>query len=172
MKTTLLLTSSYEPMHVISWREAVKLFFLEKAEILETYEDNLRGPSVSMKIPSVMRLVRNFKKKKVIDTVKFSRTRVYTRDKYTCQYCCKTGSFKEFTFDHVLPKSRGGKTSWDNIVTSCKSCNTKKRDRTPEEAGMQLLRQPKRPKWLPSVAINISHGSSSAPPVWKQYLWS
>lgn len=170
MKSTLLLSASFEPMHVISWREAIKLFFLGKAEILETYDDKLRSTSLTMEKPSVVRLVRGFKKKKVIDTVKFSRPRVYTRDKYKCQYCCTPGNFKDFTFDHVLPKSRGGKTNWGNIVTACKRCNTRKRDRTPEEAGMKLLKHPKKPKWLPSVSINISHNSS--PSIWKQYLWA
>jgi 5-methylcytosine-specific restriction endonuclease McrA len=170
MKSTLLLSVSYEPMHVISWKEAVKLFFLGKAEILETYDDNLRSTSITISMPSVIRLVRGFKRKKVDDSVRFSRPKVYTRDKYTCQYCCLPGTFKDFTFDHVLPKSRGGKTNWENIVTACKRCNSKKRDRTPEEADMKLLKNPKRPKWLPSVSINISH--SSSPRIWKQYLWT
>jgi 5-methylcytosine-specific restriction endonuclease McrA len=170
MQTTLLLSVSYEPMQVISWREAIKLYFLEKVEVLESYDENLRAVSLTMKVPAVIRLVRSFKRKKKTETVKFSRLKVFTRDRFTCQYCRTPGEFKELTFDHVLPRSRGGLTNWENIVTACKSCNTKKRDRTPEEANMSLAKLPVRPKWLPAVSITITHQRSHS--AWKEYLWS
>ena len=87
--------------------------------------------------------------------IKFTRSHIYKRDSYTCQYCGRTRTQKDLNFDHVTPKSNGGRTSWDNIVTSCYSCNTKKRNRTPEQAGMKLLRAPEKPSWQEMVNKDI-----------------
>lgn len=167
MQSTLLLAASYEPIDVISWKDAIRLMTLGKAEIIEEYDKDIRSMYLVIKMPAVVRLIGSFKKRK--SQVKFSRVNIYTRDKYKCQYCAKKGSMKDFTFDHVLPRSRGGKTNWTNIATCCRDCNSKKRDRTPEEAGMRLLNKPERPKWLPSVTIRLS--KQPVPGQWNDYLY-
>lgn len=167
MQSTLLLASSYEPIDVISWRDAVRLLTLGKVEVIEEYDKDLRSTYLVIKMPAVVRLVEMFRRKK--KKVKFSRVNIYARDKYRCQYCNRKGKMKDFTFDHVIPKSRGGKTCWENIVTCCTLCNSKKRDLTPQEAGMRLKRRPKQPEWLPSVNIRVSQ--SSVPEAWRDYLY-
>jgi len=167
MESTLLLAASYEPIDVISWQDAVRLLTLGKCEIIEEYEKELRSTYLVIKMPAVVRLVNVFRKRK--KKVKFSRVNIYARDRYSCQYCGIKGKMKDFTFDHVTPKSRGGKTVWENIVTCCTSCNSKKGDRTPQEAGMQLKRQPEQPAWLPAVTIRVSR--RSIPEAWRDYLY-
>jgi 5-methylcytosine-specific restriction endonuclease McrA len=108
-----------------------------------------------------------FKKRK--KKVKFSRVNIYARDKYRCQYCGIKGRMKDFTFDHVIPRSQGGKTTWDNIVTCCPDCNCKKDSRTPKEAGMKLRKHPVQPEWLPAITIRVSQ--KSLPAAWKDYLY-
>lgn len=167
MKSTLLLTTSYEPIDIISWQDAVRLMTLGKVEVIEQYEDDIRSTYLVIKMPAVVRLMSVFKRRK--KKVKFSRIGIYARDKFSCQYCGKKGSFKDFTFDHVIPRSRGGKTVWENIVTCCTKCNTKKGSKTPSEAGMKLRKQPVQPKWLPSVSIKISQHSVHE--TWRDYLY-
>ena len=167
MESTLLLAATYEPIDVISWQDAVRLMTLGKVEVIEEYDKDLRSTYLVIKMPAVVRLISMFKKKK--KKVKFSRVNIYARDKYSCQYCGKDGRMKDFTFDHVIPKSRGGRTVWKNIVTCCTSCNTKKRDRTPQEAGMKLRNKPTQPEWLPAISIRISQ--RSVPEAWQDYLY-
>jgi 5-methylcytosine-specific restriction endonuclease McrA len=88
--------------------------------------------------------------------VKFTRHNIFERDKNTCQYCGKVFDRSELNLDHVVPRDRGGPTSWENIVCSCIACNTRKSNRTPFEAGMNLVRKPKRPKWRPFVQVNFT----------------
>lgn len=167
MESTLLLAATYEPIDVISWQDAVRLMTLGKAEVIEEYDKDLRSTYLIIKMPAVVRLVSMFRKRK--KKVKFSRVNIYARDKYKCQYCGKTGKMKDFTFDHVVPKSRGGKTTWDNIVTCCTACNGKKGDKLPKEAGMQLKAKPEQPSWLPAVTIRVSQ--RSVPDAWRDYLY-
>jgi 5-methylcytosine-specific restriction endonuclease McrA len=167
MQSTLLLASSYEPVDVISWQDAVRLLTLGKVEVIEEYEKDLRSTYLVIKMPAVVRLLSVFKRRK--KKVKFSRANIYARDKYKCQYCGKKGKMADFTFDHVVPKSRGGKTCWENIVTCCDKCNCKKANRTPSEAKMKLLSEPVQPKWLPAVTIRVSQ--RSVPDAWRDYLY-
>lgn len=167
MQSTLLLDQSYLPLDIISWQDAVRLLFLNKIEVVEEYEDELHSMYLVIKMPAVVRLLNAFKKKK--KRVKFSRINIYTRDRYACQYCGKSGTMKDFTFDHVIPRSRGGKTTWENIVTACSACNTKKGDRTPHEAKMRLIKDPVQPEWLPAVAIKVSQ--RSVPDEWASFLY-
>jgi len=88
--------------------------------------------------------------------VRFSRFNIYTRDRNTCQYCGQTFPRSELNLDHVVPRSRGGRSTWENVVCSCHECNRKKGGRTPEEAGMKLLRPPRRPEWTPFMLENFS----------------
>jgi len=167
MEATLMLSISYEPLRIISWKRAITLLTLGKVEVLETYDEEVRSVSFSIKMPAVVRLLRLFRINK--QPVRFSRQNVYYRDDFTCQYCGKRLPTTELTFDHVIPRVLGGKTEWTNIVTCCIPCNVRKRGKTPQEAGMTLLRQPRRPKWIPRFTLRIN--LSNAPQSWRDYLY-
>ena len=164
---TLVLSQGYEPLKVISWQKAITLLTLGKIEVIEEYDRNIRSTSIVFKMPAVVRLVNAFKRHK--KKVKFSRVNIFARDKYRCQYCGTKGKLAELTYDHVLPKSRGGKTTWKNIVTCCEPCNSKKRNQTPREAGMRLRKEPIQPNWVPSMTITIR--KEYAPSAWASYLY-
>ena len=167
MEQVLLLNITYEPLRVINWKKAITLFVLGKVEVLEEYGREIRSVSFTIKLPAVVRLLRMVKRPKA--PVKFSRQNIYTRDKYTCQYCGERLPSEELTYDHVIPKSREGKTKWTNIVTCCIACNRKKGGRTPEEAHMRLIRSPSCPTWLPALKITI--GFREVPKSWRDYLY-
>jgi 5-methylcytosine-specific restriction endonuclease McrA len=167
MQRTLLLSQGYEPISVISWRKAICLLTLGKVEVVETYEHNIRSVQLVFKMPAVVRLLRAFRRHP--KQVKFSRQNVLARDRWRCQYCGAKKPSDELTYDHVIPRSRGGKTNWDNIVTACVSCNARKANRTPEQAGMRLLKPPRRPAWVPIFTIQISR--SSMPEAWRDYCY-
>lgn len=167
MEKVLLLNLTYEPLKIINWKKAVTLLLLGKVEVVEEYNREIHAVSFKIKLPSVVRLLKFVKWKKV--AVKFSRQNIYERDNYSCQYCGRQMPPEDLTYDHVIPKSRGGKTVWTNIVTCCVDCNRKKGGRTPEEAGMTLIRPPEQPKWVPSLKITI--GYKEVPTSWKDYLY-
>jgi 5-methylcytosine-specific restriction endonuclease McrA len=164
---TLLLSQGFEPIKVISWQRAITLLFLGKVEVVEEYDHNIRSVNLIIKIPAVVRLLRAFRRH--AKPVKFSRVNIYARDHYRCQYCGRRASISELTYDHVTPRSQGGRTEWTNIVTACYECNRKKGGRTPREAGMALLAQPVQPNWVPAVTIRIS--MRSIPDAWRDYLY-
>jgi 5-methylcytosine-specific restriction endonuclease McrA len=145
--TTLELNLTYEPVRLISWQESIQKWSMGRVEIIEEYNLPLRSQYVEMKIPPAVKLTESYHKQCSI--VPLDRWAVYARDGWSCQYCGRVFRSRELTFDHVFPKSRGGKTSWTNIVTACKLCNCEKDNRTPKEAEMPLLRKPTRPRWLP-----------------------
>lgn len=167
MKWTLLLNSTFEPLMVISWKKAVTMVILDKVEVIEEYERVVRGVSLVLRLPAVIRLNRYIRRKSAL--VKFSRQNLYFRDRGRCQYCGGSFEPRELTYDHVIPRSRGGQTEWTNIVTSCLACNLKKGGRTPEEAGMSLIRKPKVPIWIPLLAMSL--GLEETPAPWKDYLY-
>lgn len=165
--TTLLLNSTYEPMKVISWKKAISLWWNSKVEIVEEYSDyDLKSVSFTMKCPAVVRLLSYVKGSKTC--VKFSRLNVFSRDNFACQYCGVQPGTSRLTYDHVLPKSRGGKTTWENIVTACVPCNNKKDDRTPAEAKMRLRKSPVKPKERPYVSLTLN--LPRTPKAWGDYL--
>lgn len=163
---TLMLTPWMAPHKIISWQRAVVLAYLGKVEVIETWDADLRGPSVAMKAPAVVRLTKGSVSTK--KAVRFSRINVYTRDGFRCQYCGARKPLRQLNYDHVVPRVKGGKTVWENIVTSCYGCNDKKGCRTPEEAGMRLLRAPFKPKSLP-VTAPVRLGEIDVPEVWQPY---
>ncbi|HPH64433.1 MAG TPA: HNH endonuclease [Kofleriaceae bacterium] len=167
MESTLLVSQSYEPIKVIAWQRAIGLLFLGKAEVVQEYDTEVRSVSMTLRVPAVVRLVRAFRRQH--KPVKFSRVNIYARDGYRCQYCGRKTSVAELTYDHVVPRSQGGGTSWTNIVTCCYLCNRKKGGRTPREAGMTLLAPPTQPNWMPAVAIRVS--LKSVPAAWRDYLY-
>jgi len=163
----LLLNASFEPLNVIGWRRAVKLVVLHKAEIVEASEREVRTVSSRMPVPSIVRLrtfVR-FRRR----AAKFSRRNIYTRDGYRCQYCGDRPPVHELTCDHVVPRSRGGRTEWANIVTCCVRCNRHKGGRTPAEAGLRLVRVPAQPTWLWGVQHRFAN--RRPPEAWHVYLY-
>jgi 5-methylcytosine-specific restriction endonuclease McrA len=169
MEQTLLLNASYEPLKVVHWQKAVTLWWQGKVEIISVYDREIRAVTFSLKLPSVIRLLRYVRIKRRFDYVPFSRANIYARDNYVCQYCGEKLPTSELTFDHVVPVAQGGRKDWENIVTACISCNRQKGGRTPAEAGMHLVRVPKRPESVPAIRITV--GLRNAPESWRDYLY-
>jgi 5-methylcytosine-specific restriction endonuclease McrA len=150
----LLLDSSYYPVQIIDWKRAMILLFTDRAEVVEHHQNlEVNSTNETFKLPKVMRLYGSFKN---FSRVKFNRSNIFYRDKHQCQYCGDKFKDAELTFDHVMPKSRGGLTSWNNIVACCMICNNKKAARTPEEWGKKLMKVPIEPKWTPLIAFRLS----------------
>ena len=164
---TLLLSQSYEPIKIISWQRAITLLTLGKVEVIEEYDAEIKAVSFVIKAPAVVRLLRAFRRH--AKPVKFSRVNIYARDGYRCQYCNVRCTLAELTYDHVIPRVRGGRTTWENIVTCCYPCNGAKGNRTPSEAGLKLRTPPARPTWVPAVTIRVS--TRSVPEAWRDYLY-
>lgn len=151
-KQVLVLNASYEPLSLVSIRRAVVLLLREKAEVLEVTQHMLHSSNRLIPIPLVIRLVHYVRlpHRKVPST----RAAVMLRDAYTCQYCGEQPGRNYLTVDHVSPRSRGGKHTWDNLVTACTRCNQKKGSLTPEEANMQLIRKPFEPSYVALVLLS------------------
>ena len=163
---TLLLSSWYLPIRVLKWQDAVKLVYLNNVDVLAEYSEEIRSPSVTWKMPAVVRQKRPAPNRAA--AVRFSRTNVYLRDAYTCQYCSGRFAERDLTFDHVVPRSRGGRKTFTNIVTACRPCNARKGSRTCDQAGMFPVREPRHPKALPlGATLAAAYG---APAEWEPYL--
>ena len=160
----LILNASYEPLHVCSVKRAVNLLLQEVVERVEDSSFVLRTPSTLFPVPSVVRL-RRYVRRPQRQRVAFNRRNVFRRDDQRCQYCGRHAH--DLTLDHVVPRSRGGPTSWENVVACCRACNARKRDRTPEEARMRLLRTPRTPAFLFTAAYGIL---PDVDPAWEPYL--
>ena len=123
---------SYFPLSLWAWQDAVKAVFLDRVSVLSEYETEVRSPSVTMRLPSVIAL------KDYIPSARrpaFTRFNVFLRDAFVCQYCSDRHSAHDLTFDHVVPRSRGGRTTWENVVTACGDCNLRKGSRLPRECA-------------------------------------
>ena len=169
MVQTLLLNATYEPLTVIDWQRAMTLLFQGRVEVVAEHDVEKRAVTFSFKVPSIVRLLRYVRGRRN-DYVPFTRANIYARDGYRCQYCsAEPADLTDLTFDHVVPASRGGKRTWENIATACTECNRRKDNRTPQEAGMALLRQPRKPK--PSPVMRIGVGIRNAPKSWLDYLY-
>ena len=168
MTAVLFLDCDWQPMRVESWTRAVTDLFLGKIEVIEYSRDRtIKGVTREYPMPAVVRVLRRFRRDRV--AIKFSRINIYTRDRFACQYCGARFDAEDLTFDHVVPRSAGGRTSWENIVTACWRCNNRKSGRTPEEAGMRLMKRPVKPRWSPIVTITI--GIRNTPESWRDYLY-
>ncbi|XP_071710555.1 uncharacterized protein [Rutidosis leptorrhynchoides] len=171
----LVLDISYRPINVVCWKRAICLEFMEKADVLEYYDQTVNSPSGSFYIPAVLRvqhMLHVVKRTRHISML--SRKNILTRDNFSCQYCSST---ENLTIDHVLPMSRGGEWKWENLVTACLSCNSRKGQKTPEEANMKLHKPPKTPKDYDIIAIPLTNTAikmlqmrKSTPEEWLQYL--
>ena len=130
---------SYYPLSLWSWQDSIKSVFLDRVTIVSNYDKVIRSPSFNMKLPSVIAL-KSFIKPQ--SSPSFTRFNVFLRDKFLCLYC---GSDQELTFDHLLPRSKGGQTNWNNVVTACSSCNVKKGGRLLKNSDMTLNHNPFQP---------------------------
>src|SRR6185295_2346686 len=164
MARVLVLNATYEPINVCTLRRAAVLLLKEKAELLERREGAIHSEHMTMDRPDVIRLVSYVRIPREAHRRKITRRAVLARDSWTCQYC---GSRKSgLTVDHVIPRSRGGKSVWENIVAACASCNRRKGNRLPREIKMHPQKTPKAPG--PTVFIQVA--SPSIPEAWQQYL--
>jgi 5-methylcytosine-specific restriction endonuclease McrA len=163
----LVLSQGFAPVAKVPWTKAVALLFKERVEVVEEHDKFIHSVTLTMKMPSVIRLLTDRPRKKA---VKFSRENIWARDGGHCQYCGALQTRSSMTYDHVIPKTQGGKTTWDNIVCCCMPCNQKKSGRTPAQAGMRLRREPVRPKKLPDTARFAFTWQSGMPVSWKQWM--
>ncbi len=133
---------SYFPLSLWSWQDAVKAVFLDRVNIVSEYEREVRSPNFIMRLPSVISL------KEYVPLARrpaFTRFNVFLRDRFDCQYCGEPFPTHELTFDHVVPRSRGGRTSWENVVTACSCCNLRKANKMPRDVGMFPRLPPRQP---------------------------
>ncbi len=159
----LVLNATYEPINVCTVRRAVVLLLKDKAEMIERSERELHSATSTMSRPVVIRLVSYVRIPRDTHRRKITRRAVFARDDWTCQYC---GARSNLTVDHVVPRSKGGGSSWDNIVASCAPCNRRKGNALPRQVGMRLLKQPR----TPSAHVFIQVASPTIPAAWQQYL--
>lgn len=193
--SVLVLNRFYMAVHVVSVRRSLVLLYRDLAEVihvengqyfnydfeswLELSEfisadpenaanetmDWIRSVNFSIQVPRVVRL--NFYDKVPQLTLRFNRRNLFARDGNLCQYCGKVFPLSQLSFDHVDPRSRGGKTTWENVVCCCLKCNTRKGDRTPEQAGMKLIRKPVRPRQNPLLSVKMNNPKYAS---WKTFL--
>ena len=159
---------SYFPLSVWSWQDAVKAVFLDRVSVLNEYDTEVHSPTLTMKLPSVIAL-REF-----IPAARrpaFTRFNVFLRDRFECQYCGGAHAAHDLTFDHVIPRSRGGRTTWENVVTACGPCNLRKGSRLPQECHMPPHRWPRQP-----TSWELQDNGRAFPPnylheSWRDYLY-
>jgi len=162
-RSVLVLNTNYSPMDICSAKRAICLFYNEKVDILESYNELVHSPSIALSLPSIVKL-KDFVRHQKMDVV-LSRKNLFIRDKHQCQYCLvKKGPL---TLDHVIPKNRGGLESWENLVAACQVCNRKKGSRTPIEAKMPLRRIPKKPNKI----HYFQHFIQDKQMAWRPYLF-
>ena len=156
---------SYYPLSVWAWQDSIKAVFLDRVNILSEYDRVVRSSRFAMRVPSVVALKRYVQPAKY---PAFTRFNVFLRDRFACQYC---GDEDDLTFDHVVPRSKGGRTTWENVVTACAPCNLRKGGRLTRECKMYPARQPIRP-----TVYQLQDTGRSFPPnylheSWRDYLY-
>ena len=161
MERVLLLNATFEPLCAVSVRRAIVLMFKGKAEVLERDGGALHSERLTIAIPSVIRLVY-YVRVPYYGRATLSRRAVFSRDTWICQYC----GGKAETMDHVVPRSRGGDHSWENVVAACRRCNSKKKDKLPVEASLKLRRKPGVPRGPATVSLELG----TVRPEWERYL--
>ena len=156
---------SYYPLSLWPWQTAIKAIFLERVDIVSSYEREVHSPSLQMRIPSVIALKQYVRPS---EHPAFTRFNLFLRDRFSCQYC---GTTQDLTFDHVVPRSRGGRTTWQNVVAACSPCNLRKANKLPEQCGMMPLSMPVAPNiW------QLQENGRGFPPnylheSWRDYLY-
>ena len=161
----LVLNQNYQPLNVCNVRRAMLLVHLGKAEVLHASERTIRGCAAEWTSPSVLKLRHHVRRP--LPQLRLSRRSVFARDDYQCQYCGQTG--RDLTIDHVVPKRLGGPASWENLVTCCRRCNSRKSDKLAAHAGMQLRRDPRRPRFIPYISLT-KYVAGQRNVEWRTYL--
>ncbi|HVY04173.1 MAG TPA: HNH endonuclease [Caulobacterales bacterium] len=156
---------SYFPLSLWPWQETVKAVFLDRVEVIAEYDQVVRSPSFEMRLPSVISLRDYIAQDR---PPAFTRFNVFLRDGFTCQYC---GKGEDLTFDHLTPRSKGGRTTWDNIITACGPCNLKKGGRLPREAKMFPQRKPHKPTMHELQAVGRRFPPHHLHESWLDYLY-
>lgn len=154
---------SYFPLSLWSWQDTIKAVFMDRVNVVSEYDRIVHSPSFEMRIPSVISL------KEYVPSSRrpaFTRFNVFLRDKFTCQYCGWPGSAEELTFDHVIPRSRGGRTTWGNVITACSPCNLRKGNKMPRTSGMMPRRMPEEP-----TVYLLQQNGRSFPPNYLHESW-
>jgi 5-methylcytosine-specific restriction endonuclease McrA len=159
---TLVLDQGYLPVNVVSWQRAMSYLARARADVLEEYGTLVHD---GVQMPAVVRLNRPVARH--TPRVNFSRANVLARDRSSCQYCGQRFPSAELTYDHVIPRSQGGRTTWENIVMACVDCNRAKANRTPAQAEMRLRQQPARPVWVPRYNPRLQ--TREVPREWRDY---
>ena len=154
---------SYFPLSVWGWQDAVKAAFLDRVTILSTYDRAIRSPSMAIRLPSVVALKRY---RPLARRPAFTRFNVFLRDSFTCQYCVTPFPVENLTFDHLVPRSRGGRTTWENVIAACSACNLSKGNRLPQECGMRPQRKPRAPS-----AHDLHEAGRRFPPRYLHESW-
>ena len=165
-RKVLVLNQTFEPLQICTARRAVVLLFAGKAERIEDHPQVMRSPTVSICVPSVIRL-QHFIRQPAVPMLSFNKKNILKRDAYTCQYCGRNGG-ERMTIDHIVPRSLGGRTIWENVVSACRACNLRKGNKTLSEMGMHLLRKPTRPRSASYLGI-LAHASHHYEQ-WRKYL--
>jgi len=154
---------SYYPLSLWNWQEAIKAIFLDRVAVVSHYDRVIRSPGMEMPLPSVVALKEYVPQNR---QPPFTRFNVFLRDRFTCQYCREAFPAHELTFDHLIPRSRGGRTAWTNIVTACNRCNLRKGSRLPRECGMQPTNRPDAPS-----TFELQRNGRSFPPNYLHESW-
>jgi 5-methylcytosine-specific restriction endonuclease McrA len=158
------LDSAYTPIEIITWQEAFVLTWLKKAYAVEYSDKWVHSATKKFQVPSVIVLFRYIDEK--FFTLPCTRKNILVRDEYKCQYCAQNFREANLTIDHVIPKSKGGSSTWDNVAAACKPCNQKKRDYLVENAPVSLIRKPKKPSYRSIIKKRVGNANLK----WKQYL--
>ena len=145
---TLVLNAGYEPVRLVNWQKAICLVVASKAEVITEYDQVIRSVSQVFKLPSVVRLKNYARSFQRVVPARCTRKNILLRDSYQCQYCGIQCTPQAATIDHIIPKARQGKTTWENVVTACNPCNRRKGSKAIDRTGMKLLRQPRKPSWI------------------------
>ena len=159
---------SYFPLSLMHWQDTVKAVFLDRVSVLSEYDRAIRSPAFEMRLPSVVALKDYVPSRR---SPAFTRFHVFLRDKFTCQYCGQKFPTHELTFDHVVPRMRGGKSSWDNVVTACSVCNARKGSMSVAQSRMQLLALPRAPSMHELQNLGRSFPPNSLHISWRDYLY-
>jgi len=154
---------SYFPLSLWSWQETVKAIFLDRVAIVSHYDREIRSPNARFQLPSVVALKQYVPQSRYPP---FTRFNVFLRDRFTCQYCGGRHRAEDLTFDHVVPRSRGGVTSWANILTACTRCNLAKGSKLPRECGLSPLAPPRRP-----TTFELQRSGRAFPPNYLHESW-
>lgn len=169
----LLLNADWQPLTVhplstMTWQDAVKAVFQDRVTVVEEYDYEICSERATWRLPSVV-VLKDYVKRGTIPT--FNRYNIYLRDQFTCQYCGEEKEARNLTFDHVWPRSLGGRSNWLNVVAACQPCNYHKGARTPKQAGMRLLKEPAEPTTWQLYLSGRQYLHDSLHETWRDYLY-